>query len=35
MREHLGEGFPPMADTNMKRTIVDAIRAAGPCSPTT
>ena len=28
MREHLGEGFPLMADANMKWTVEEAIRAA-------
>ena len=28
MREHLGEGFPLMADANMKWTVEEAVRAA-------
>src|SRR3954454_10233707 len=28
MRQHLGDGFPLMADANMKWTVEDAIRAA-------
>ena len=28
MRTHLGEGFPLMADANMKWTVEEAIRAA-------
>jgi L-alanine-DL-glutamate epimerase-like enolase superfamily enzyme len=28
MRKHLGDGFPLMADANMKWSVDDAIRAA-------
>jgi L-alanine-DL-glutamate epimerase-like enolase superfamily enzyme len=33
MREHLGDGFPLMADANMKWTIDEAIRAARAFQP--
>src|SRR6201992_3734218 len=33
MREHLGEGFPLMADANMKWTVEEAIRAARALHP--
>ena len=33
MRKHLGEGFPLMADANMKWTVEDAIRAARALQP--
>jgi L-alanine-DL-glutamate epimerase-like enolase superfamily enzyme len=33
MREHLGEGFPLMADANMKWTVDEAIRAARALQP--
>ena len=33
MREHLGEGFPLMADANMKWTVEEAIRAARALQP--
>lgn len=33
MREHLGEGFPLMADANMKWTVDEAIRAARALRP--
>jgi len=33
MREHLGEGFPLMADANMKWTVEGAIRAARALQP--
>jgi len=33
MREHLGDGFPLMADANMKWTVEDAIRAARALQP--
>ncbi len=33
MREHLGEGFPLMADANMKWTVDEAIRAARVLQP--
>src|SRR5579871_7055019 len=33
MREHLGEGFPLMADANMKWTVEEAIRAARAFQP--
>ena len=33
MREHLGEGFPLMADANMKWTVEQAIRAAKAFQP--
>jgi L-alanine-DL-glutamate epimerase-like enolase superfamily enzyme len=33
MREHLGEGFPLMADANMKWTVDEAIRAARAFAP--
>ena len=35
MREHLGDGFPLMADANMKWSVDGAIRAARAFSPTT
>jgi L-alanine-DL-glutamate epimerase-like enolase superfamily enzyme len=33
MREHLGDGFPLMADANMKWTVDEAIRAARALQP--
>ena len=33
MRHHLGEGFPLMADANMKWTVEEAIRAATAFRP--
>lgn len=33
MREHLGDGFPLMADANMKWTVEEAIRAARALQP--
>jgi L-alanine-DL-glutamate epimerase-like enolase superfamily enzyme len=33
MRKHLGEGFPLMADANMKWTVEEAIRAARALQP--
>jgi L-alanine-DL-glutamate epimerase-like enolase superfamily enzyme len=33
MRDHLGEGFPLMADANMKWTVEEAIRAARAFQP--
>ena len=33
MRDHLGEGFPLMADANMKWTVEEAIRAAKAFQP--
>jgi L-alanine-DL-glutamate epimerase-like enolase superfamily enzyme len=33
MREHLGEGFPLMADANMKWTVEEAVRAARALQP--
>ncbi len=33
MREHLGEGFPLMADANMKWSVDEAIRAARAFRP--
>ena len=33
MREHLGEGFPLMADANMKWTVEESIRAARAFGP--
>src|SRR5215813_14258221 len=33
MRQHLGEGFPLMADANMKWTVEEAIRAARAFQP--
>jgi L-alanine-DL-glutamate epimerase-like enolase superfamily enzyme len=33
MRQHLGEGFPLMADANMKWTVEEAIRAARALQP--
>ena len=33
MREHLGDGFPLMADANMKWTVEEAIRAARAFQP--
>ena len=33
MRKHLGEGFPLMADANMKWTVEEAIRAARALGP--
>ena len=33
MRQHLGDGFPLMADANMKWTVEDAIRAARALQP--
>src|SRR6202020_1939342 len=33
MREHLGDGFPLMADANMKWSVDDAIRAARAFHP--
>jgi len=33
MRKHLGDGFPLMADANMKWTVEEAIRAARALQP--
>ncbi len=33
MRDHLGDGFPLMADANMKWSVDDAIRAARKLQP--
>ena len=33
MRKHLGNGFPLMADANMKWTVEEAIRAARAATP--
>src|SRR5438105_8144851 len=33
MRKHLGEGFPLMADANMKWTVEEAVRAARALQP--
>ena len=33
MREHLGDGFPLMADANMKWSVDEAIRAARAFQP--
>jgi L-alanine-DL-glutamate epimerase-like enolase superfamily enzyme len=33
MRKHLGNGFPLMADANMKWTLEEAIRAARALQP--